>query len=865
MSRSQGSSSIWLLLAVLVGMGYLSVSRTRHWEQIARSTEMKITAGSSNVNESFAANDSRKSTEFDHIPTPPEEPLVTSDAPPADEEPAASPATDDAVWTLATLKNAEVVTGNPLRLTSSRNAPEASQVVTPESVDEPEIDELENAEETIESALSAPIALEEPQSIDLAPNPELADSEEEPAIVSTPQPVEDVEQIEEVEDSVELLASLERRLDRLSQHPPTSQWAIDAKRELTSFQAATGAGRDPHAAMLSQLTNQAPALASALTPDAATDVRRAAHSIARRVSFWRLAEAVANVPAPDMDASRAALANALDLVERRLQESENRDGWRKYLLIDELRRAQAGDLASSESIELSAAVLARLDRPDFSEANQKFLDSPAFASLIEALRPWAAKGVEREDVLACLNQFEHSAGSANAFEIADRARRLSWSTNPEAQEAGRFLSEAYRNANLRVAVTADFLNRVIPEQPVSVGPVNDRILGVVARGRQQTQTDVSVKFTPSQHRLLASLHAEGAVTSWTRSSSGPATIRSRSNSRFVLDKPFELKVQGVRSWPASSSANSVTQLRSLETDFDAIPIVGSLIQGIVRSQYQDKQSDAKREIRRKVSRKAETEMEEETGGRIARLNKKLQNRVLTPLDELHLSPAVVETQTTEERMVMRLRVAHETQLGGNTPRPSAPADSIVSVQVHQSLINNVLSRLELDGYTFTLGELREYIAEKLNASLADESERLPESLLVTFAEEDAVSVRFEDDRVQITIAIEELRRGRDRWKNILARAYYVPEIDGLKARLKREGIINVKGDMTIRGEIAVRGIFGTIFPSERAIELTPEELKKPHLADQEVRQFTIDDGWIGFAIGPSIRDRLVRRDAKSQQ
>ena len=52
-------------------------------------------------------------------------------------------------------------------------------------------------------------------------------------------------------------------------------------------------------------------------------------------------------------------------------------------------------------------------------------------------------------------------------------------------------------------------------------------------------------------------------------------------------------------------------------------------------------------------------------------------------------------------MNVRLRLASDHQLSGHTPRPRAMAGSLASLQVHESLLNNVLEQLRLEGRTMT--------------------------------------------------------------------------------------------------------------------------------------------------------------------
>ena len=74
----------------------------------------------------------------------------------------------------------------------------------------------------------------------------------------------------------------------------------------------------------------------------------------------------------------------------------------------------------------------------------------------------------------------------------------------------------------------------------------------------------------------------------------------------------------------------------------------------------------------------------------------------------------MSSEASPARLTVRLRVASPNQLGGHTARPQAPSDSLGSVQVHESAINNALDQLHLASRTFTLPELYQHLARATN-------------------------------------------------------------------------------------------------------------------------------------------------------
>jgi hypothetical protein len=257
---------------------------------------------------------------------------------------------------------------------------------------------------------------------------------------------------------------------------------------------------------------------------------------------------------------------------------------------------------------------------------------------------------------------------------------------------------------------------------------------------------------------------------------------------------------------------------------------------------------ATRELKEKIAAQARERLDAEARERFAEVVDRMNERVFDPLNTLSLDPQMIEAKTTEERFMMRLLVAGEDQLGSHTPRPVAPADSLASVQIHESVINNGIQRLLLNGRTFTVPELSDYVAARLNRPAAWSVDPAQADVKITFAEKDAVVVRCQGGRVAITLSIARLSKGRQKWKNFQVRAFYRPQVKGRSAELVRDGVIQLLGP---GAQIALRGIFSHVFSESKPWELVPEQIvNEKKLGEAAITQFVIDDGWIGLALSP---------------
>lgn len=666
----------------------------------------------------------------------------------------------------------------------------------------------------------------------------------------------------------ELLA----RVEHLVWRHETSEWAIRTSDLVWELTRTTG----PHDPRAGQILSQLRRLAEApeqLVPqgvdgDAAVKLRLAQHALVRRLDLWEPALALASLSGSVLAQQPAQcdpLATCLEQIALATEQAgEVGQSWQRYLLLDMLQQAAAEPAEHGDHRRLARRVLSRLEQPlGLSVKQHEFISDGPLAELRMHLRRWATEHVDVQRTLADVERFESSGLPSDARCVAGHWQRLSYSTIEPQRQLAHWLQQHYRNANLRVAVSAELLNRLLPKGQPRSEPVQETILGLPTRGWSRTSTDLSVRLVPDEHRLRLELEARGVVFSRTGTTSGPVTVYSDGDSSFIARKELQFTTAGLRALPATADATTWSRLGQIETDFDAIPLLGLLVESIARARHDESAAMARREAELKLSSRVIQQVDAETQAAVARADAELARRVLAPLNRLELRPQPIDLQTTPARLVMRFRLAGDEQLAGDSPRPRAPSDSLLSVQVHRSLLNNAAERLGLAGRRFSLPELHRHLADVLNLPDYAVPDSLPADAFVTFAAADPVRVRCAQGRVGLTLAIAELAKAPHKWRDFVVEVYYAPAADVSRGELVRDGTILLSGArLSVRDQIPLRGIFSKMFPAERRVALLPERLADDaRLADVEVTQLEIRDGWIGLALGPR-RPRSVEHVAR---
>jgi hypothetical protein len=220
--------------------------------------------------------------------------------------------------------------------------------------------------------------------------------------------------------------------------------------------------------------------------------------------------------------------------------------------------------------------------------------------------------------------------------------------------------------------------------------------------------------------------------------------------------------------------------------------------------------------------------------------------------------------TDEQRIALRWRLAGDDQLGGHTARPRAPGDSLLSLQIHESAINNAIESFALEGRTFELRSLYDSLAERLGRSDLKAPDDVPQEVYVTFATQECLRVRLEDGKARVVLRIKELTADDRRWQDLVIHAEYQPATTGLNAQLARVEAVQVAGDrLSTKSQVTLKAIFSRMFTRNRQVRLLPEKVTNDkRLTDLQVSQLAIEDGWLGLAISTK---RVATRPASGQQ
>lgn len=455
-------------------------------------------------------------------------------------------------------------------------------------------------------------------------------------------------------------------------------------------------------------------------------------------------------------------------------------------------------------------------------------------------------------LLDAIERFESTGSAEDAAFITSAAKQLESLPLPTAHALSREVAEHYRTANVRLSVHREFLDRLMPAPESDHGPVDELILGRRVRGTRTVKRSTSVEFKPDATSVNLELHVKGDINSHTVVESGPVSVKSRSLSSFSVRQPIRVTAEGLKIGKPQAQAAAKGRNDNLETSFDSVPIMRSVVRNIAESQHQDAMPEATREMLNRIVSRSRQEMEEQSGPRLAEVQQSVRKSLWEPLARMGLEPTPLSLETSQSSATVRLRLAGGGQLSGHTPRPRPPATAVASMQVHESSLNNAADQLGIAGRLMRLEDLVALVRHRLGLE-GPAGEDLPEDVRVKFAASEPIRITAENGLVRIRIAIDLLESGRRNWEGIVASVAYRPTVSGLQVFLERDGVVQLSGEgQRGRFEIALRAVFSKVFPKERPVPLVPQRIvENPRMKGLEVVQAAVTDGWLAMSIGPS--------------
>ncbi|MDO5553710.1 MAG: hypothetical protein Q4G68_08100 [Planctomycetia bacterium] len=468
------------------------------------------------------------------------------------------------------------------------------------------------------------------------------------------------------------------------------------------------------------------------------------------------------------------------------------------------------------------SICFKIGTTPMTESQKEIFTKQPLAIWTRLLAGLACDQVPAHDLLWAFEQYETIMGADAGRELADCAWRMKTSVSDSARRLGAAIDIIYNNPNTKVFISEVLINRLLPIRDPEFDVVQEMILNNPVAGRRRTDTQVAIRLVPDPQRLLMNLTIDGKMVAATSSSVFPATVYNESFAVYRGQKTIEWKDNGILYSPTAVAVDNASQLSSVQSDIDFVPVLGDLVRGVAKGQYELKQSDIQRETKARIEREVRARIDQEANQRFDATNIRLHDRFFGRLDQLGLSLKMQNSRTTNDWLLASIRLAAGNSLGSQSIEPPTLPGAFADLKVHESAINTFLGTLELAGGNFSSEELILHLAQRLNMpALANVT--LPENdLFFQMRSTDPVTVRFFEDRIQIYMDFESIEINGNMWHDVTVIVSYRPQTDLTgTTSLVRDGLIQLEGPLNIRAQVPLRAIFSKVFPADKAIPLVP--------------------------------------------
>ncbi len=558
--------------------------------------------------------------------------------------------------------------------------------------------------------------------------------------------------------------------------------------------------------------------------------------------------------ADDLNQVRDRLVVALDRLDARLKlAGDNGDAWRKYLLWDvvqkEVRRTEGKPdrkalysaferyNAGHEGLALSWFIDVRNALYEFSGIARE-IESPVIQQTYAPILDKLANHIKG---------FAVKANREDALGISDCVIRLK--QIHQASELVAAIEKQFAQPNLLAEASEATIAAGLGETIDDTAPIEDCIMGTSISGTGHTVGKTEPKLTPDDSRGVIDMFLFATAYSQTVGLNGPVCIYSQGETKIGAVKRLWIDEEGVHSHPASSNAETNTEIQDIKSHRGS-----KLIERIAWKKAGKSLPKAEGVAAQHAEAKINARIDAQADKTVEEANEKYQNKIRKPLEEHKLFPEQINVSSTESALKAVTRLSGEALIAAPTAPPVVAEGSDISVRIHESMINN-FARGALGGMTIE--------EEKFQAKVVELFGKLPDKMrpndkeepwTVSFASREPITVSFADNTFTITIRGTQFVTGTKPYPGMnISATYTIVNKDGKVKAVRAEKLdIAPPGKTTLSSsesglKTMLEKRFDKVFDKEISGEGFVPQGKFAKAGKFVPVQFEAKDGWLLLA------------------
>jgi hypothetical protein len=575
------------------------------------------------------------------------------------------------------------------------------------------------------------------------------------------------------------------------------------------------------------------------------------YELTRRISTWNALLKLPSNPS-SLDSLKQRQVGLLDF-------SQLDPTWADYLLLGEFQKTfRSSQSTEQEKRKIARKVLARIYSPVLQPSQATYVQQLFEQDVIDFLKAHASRPVDASNLARRLELYESQPTSRSGFLLNEVHQDLLWSDDPNYQQAAQAIETHYRNANFRMTVSQEFMNRLLPELPTIAEPVSETVQGARVSGRSQTSNRLNVALVPDPAQLNFQIQTNGHVQSDTVARTKSFRILNQGYANFLVTKQISVNRNGFdTSHKPYSNSTAQQVLIDIQSKMDKVPLFGYVARRAAEKRIREKKAETNQLFRRKVAKQAEIRVEQVLIKQVNKVQAAATKNLLEPLVSMDLDPVPMQLATTDSEIVIRYRLAGRDQMAANTARPVGDNNALIEFQLHQSLVNNSIARLGLNGETFTGPELAAHMEDVFGFTAKANDESSDQDAEFRFAKFDPIRLDFVEDRVNFTINLDSLKIGDSKpLRRLSLTASYGIEVDGMMVKLTQDQTGTLAEKM-VRGKprplrLGERAMVSTVmkmlFEDTYSVNALPKKFRdQPKASTLSISRLVATNGWLGVS------------------
>lgn len=552
------------------------------------------------------------------------------------------------------------------------------------------------------------------------------------------------------------------------------------------------------------------------------------------------------------------LKEAVAALDRRLQlAGPNGQAWREYLdwqeLIAQLARGPKADPERLDALYYKFdAGFEGLGLYWFREVRRALLE---WVIVLRATSPAQLQGHYRAVLDSLAQQLQSLGPTPTSQQMFQLEEILAWLR--DARQAPWLIENIRRRfgqPNLKLTLSPCLVQAAMDRPVEDVSPVVDWILGTQIYGTGRTEGSITTQLIPNSQAAEVLLHFTGRTHSETVGYNGPARIYADGHTILQAKKTIRISPEGLQSTSTLAQADTQTRIRGIR-----LVRGGCLVERIAWKRTWQTKSSAEWIAARHAEQRLARRLDEQLDSLLAEKNRDFLHRIRQPLWERRLWPPEVRLRSTDRTVELEVCQAQAVQLAAPCPPPSLKCPADLTLQIHETMINNTAASA-VAGMIITDEHFSR--AAQQPGPLGQFFQQAPtqpegEPWALYFAHQRPVWVCFRDGKFTITIRGRAFRRGETHYPGMDITAEYRIEKSPSGYRALREEKLKIfppdfqpGRQLSVQEQILkdlLHRRFEKIFPPE----LIPEPIQLPENwpspGSLQLTHWETRDGWLSMA------------------